>query len=328
MSAKQDSKSPINTVQPIKTTGMFASLVARSKKPAGTVTVAKQTSPATSNDTRLAIIPSNSVVEEDDDEGTTPALSDEQMHELVGPKISATPKPAPPAITKLPPIPPAAAIKAKATATPTITNAAPQLDSITEASLDRIAAEVSERNRHFRRIGWTIAFDGTLVKPRNNNIVPEQTGVDAKVCHQGAWFYLDVGPTREHNELIKQLGGHWKQYKRSWQFDSASIDKVRGSFNITNEEHASSSSAAFNSAPRPVHRNDGTIKLEKIGDYIIIRGDTKPIKDDLKVAAPGLKWDAEAAQWIANTKHEAAITALLEELKESGRVTSYEFVED
>lgn len=202
------------------------------------------------------------------------------------------------------------------------------------------AQQASETNRRYRSLGWGIAHDGSLFEPAT--VVVGQTGTAATIQLAGDRFYLDVGETRRHNELIKGLGGHWKGYKHAWEFEGFdALPKVRQCFAISSESGVSGGSGSSSSHAAASHSSSGgqvaerrhyargVVHLSVLGTSIFIRGDTRPIKEYLKaVVLPDvLRWDSREGWWQAHSRHQEAIEAKLDELKESGLVTSYEHVD-
>ena len=198
--------------------------------------------------------------------------------------------------------------------------------SIVERLRER-AKETSETNKQFRALGWIIAHDGTLIEPRPVTVV--QTGAHATVSLDGNKVYLDVGSTRSHNALIKGLGGKWISYKNAWEFpDKSILPKIRACF-VTNEVKVNGINRQEKVKKTEKEVDKGEVKLSKMGDYLIIEGDTKPIHKDLKSCVPlgAMSWRAEECQWVINKKYTKEIEKKLEELKEEGRIDSFVYVD-
>ena len=203
----------------------------------------------------------------------------------------------------------------------------PILDPEKEASLKLILDEVNQRIKHFRNLGYATGSDGTLYLPKLPTEAV-QTGVKATIVKEGTRFYLNVGALRQYNQLIKELGGSWKQYRSAWEFQNlALLPVVRNAFHITEETVSTKTPAEVykSTVPKPEHPQKITLSL--MGDYIVIKGDTKPIKDDLK-AVIQMRWDALNKQWITSKTSKKTLDKTLDSLVEGGKLISYEYEEE
>jgi hypothetical protein len=237
---------------------------------------------------------------------------------------------------------PSAPLRAPSTTQPTLEQTCsmlgPSIDEIvaqktaapsneTQESLRAIARDINERITHFRAIGWELHHDG-LHEPTPLTI--SQTDAPATVTIEGSRFFLDVGDTRQYNQLIKRLGGHWMSYKRAWQFDSLDrLPQVKGSFVVTEQARprpAASYAAAAAAASAPAV-DPGVILVTIVGDFVQVSGDTRPIKDELKAVAPLIRFNGEGPHWTAKIAQKDAIEAKLAELVEARRLKSYSVVE-
>lgn len=197
------------------------------------------------------------------------------------------------------------------------------IDNETEETLRERLDELNHLIRHFRNIGYATAADGTLYVPKA--LEHQDTGTDAKIKIVGNTFYLDVGGNRDHNEYIKALDGHWKQYAHAWQFYGLkNLDKIKDSFNIIELVEGE---AKRETKPPSEAEKQKKVLLCIMGDYIGIRGYTKPIKEDIKTIQ-GYRWDGELTQWTIPKKQKEKLDALMEKLKDSEKIGDYEYVED
>lgn len=170
--------------------------------------------------------------------------------------------------------------------------------------------EVNEMISHFRAIGYrTDIKTGFLYKPEPVAIVQTNAAARILFTEKGAGFFLIVS-TRDHNELIKQLGGKWNPIRKGWIFPLSKLEKIRECFNITSEDKPKVASVDF---------VEGVVIISTMGDFISIKGDTKPLKDVFK--SNGFKWNPMETMWVY--KDEKDITSMkkkiiseLEALKE------------
>jgi hypothetical protein len=200
---------------------------------------------------------------------------------------------------------------------------APVLEPEKEAALKLILDEVNQRIKHFRNLGYATAHDGTLFLPKPSEAV--QTGIKATILIEGSRFYLNVGASRQHNQLIKDLGGSWKQYRGAWEFLLLStLPVVRNAFDITEETTSTKTPGEVyrSTILKPEHPKQ--ITLIQMGDYIIIKGDTKPIKDELK-AVIQMRWDGVKTQWTTSKANKSILNKTLDELVANKRLVSYAY---
>jgi hypothetical protein len=206
----------------------------------------------------------------------------------------------------------------------------PSLAKYTEAELKRMRENVhalNERIKAFRSLGWELHLDG-LHEPAT--LVAKQTGTRATILIDGRSVYLNVGQNRTHNALIKQLGGVWRAEKSSWRLDIDKLTYIRGSFVIEDErntgappslQQGSTSSGLY--APRGTQVQEREVVLIPAGDAVVIRGYTRPIKDELKLVAPGMRWNGEETYWTAKKQYYGALVSRIEELIQDKRLDSY-----
>jgi hypothetical protein len=203
----------------------------------------------------------------------------------------------------------------------------PVLEKIDEETQQALARRLEETNRlilHFRNIGYATAHDGTLYVPKPLEQI--DTGVEGKIKIVGNTFYLDVGKSREHNEYIKNLGGHWKGYVHAWQFYGLkSLETVKASFIITEVTEGETKKKEV----KPPSETELQRKVELciMGDYIAIRGYTKAIKNEIKTLT-AYRWDPDSVQWIVPKKNKKELEELMDTLKEENKIGSYDYVDE
>jgi hypothetical protein len=190
----------------------------------------------------------------------------------------------------------------------------PKYTAEQEEKIHKRLDEVNEMIGHFKALGYrTDLKTGFLYKPEP--ISMKQTGATAKVVftEKGAGFFLYI-QDRQHNELIKGLGGKWNAIRKAWIFSLSRLESVRSCFKIVSE------TAAVPKVDIPTH-DPGVITFSIIGDYISIKGDTKPLKEIFK--ANGFRWNPTETMWVYKNEEDLSsmrekILNELEALKEEG----------